>query len=193
MGFTLALAAYSQTARAADDSALVSDDSREERVDSPSRSRVLAAREGTRFRLNLGTGVASFISVHPFPVPAGPLASFGLGVQVSQQFGIYARADLASLVVLNEGAAYLIAEWSPRPRWSFGSGFGVELHAIILSGGATGWGGLSMPIFVSYNFRPKDEPRADCWRLGLEASLGVQPSDVSFGSHQMLTIGYSWM
>jgi hypothetical protein len=110
---------------------------------------------------------------------------------------------------LSQIEAYAIAEWTPRPWISLGTGAGVDHMSsgyVVNPGcGTTGsgacsspradWTGVSVPLLIGFNFGcPHPErPRHSALRLGLEGAGGVEPSTGINGWHTGVAFGGAWM
>lgn len=134
-----------------------------------------------------------------------PGLTLDLGVQLTRSIAVFGRASGATLLVFNQGALYGIVEYSPVDWLSLGTGLGwmaIASPVTELSYPTAGsserltrgdWGGIAAPLLVSFNIGHRNPMtgRLAAFRIGMEGTLGVEPSTGILGWSSALTLGYA--
>ncbi len=113
-----------------------------------------------------------------------PTLQLDLGVRINRNVSVYARGEVGTIVLAGQAAAYAIAEWTPVPRVSLGTGIGADAMA---AWGDGPWSGVSIPLILGLDVTRWNR---SALRLGLEAAGGLDPSTSFYGWHAALTCGW---
>ncbi len=113
-----------------------------------------------------------------------PTLQLDLGVRINRYVSVYARGEFGTIVLAGQAAAYAIAEWTPIPRLSLGTGIGVDAMA---AWGDGPWSGVSIPLILGFDVARWNR---NALRIGLEAAGGLDPSTSFCGGHAALTFGW---
>jgi hypothetical protein len=132
-----------------------------------------------------------------------PAVKLDLGVQLSERAALFARIEGGSDLLSNEGAAYLVGEWSPAKMFSVGTGVGYESLGLLspLGGGCTAdgctmnsWSAVSVPLILAIEPRrgQPDGAHGGSWRFEIEAGGGYDPKTEAWGAHGFISVGGTW-
>jgi hypothetical protein len=113
-----------------------------------------------------------------------PILTLDLGVRINRYVSVYARGELGTILLGGQAAAYAIAEWSPVPRLSLGTGIGADAMA---AWGDGAWSGASIPLIAGFDVARWNR---NALRIGLESAGGIDPSTSLYGWHAALTFGW---
>jgi hypothetical protein len=138
-----------------------------------------------------------------------PALKLDLGAQIGEHAAIFARVEGGTILLADEGAAYIASEWTPIPAVSLGTGIGYEGISFTWIGGdacnasrtpciQNSWSGVSVPLFVSFNIPrhrhdPAGKPPHGGLRLELEGASGYDVRTETWGFHLFAGIGWTWM
>jgi hypothetical protein len=129
------------------------------------------------------------------------------GLQMNDWAALYVRGEAAAFPALpgpppgpdnNLGyaaASYVVAELTPQPWFSIGTGYGVDaMHGL----GGNGWHGASVPLVVGLNIGGESERTTRTkFRIGFERARGTGKASNGVtgvvGGHTALTLGVAWM
>ncbi len=130
-----------------------------------------------------------------------PAMKLDLGVQLSDHAALYGRVEGGTLLLLNEGAAYLVGEWSPTRLLSVGTGVGYEGMSLAWIGGCEGpscirnsWAGISAPLLLALDLgrsRSQAEHGVSL-RIELVGAAGYEVATGTWGGHGFLGVGGTW-
>ncbi|MFO0628129.1 MAG: hypothetical protein U0325_21315 [Polyangiales bacterium] len=154
---------------------------------------------------NLTVGLAND---HGHGVHTGVFApglTLDLGVQMNRRVALFVRAAASSLIVMNHAAVLGVAEYSPAPWLSLGTGlgwtgiasaFGNSVDACC--GGISrrsDWGALAVPAVVGFNLGSRNpvSGRFQGMRVDLSGALGLEPGSGALGWYASLALGYVTM
>src|ERR1700733_11433333 len=113
-----------------------------------------------RFDLAVGVLAGSAQSERVSAVSVAPALTLDLGAQLGDHAAVFARLEGGTILFANEGAAYLISEWTPHPVISLGTGIGYAGMSDSWIGGSAGpagsivlnsWSGVSVPFVLGFN------------------------------------------
>jgi hypothetical protein len=113
-----------------------------------------------------------------------PTLTLDLGVRINRYVSVYARGEFGTIVVAGQAAAYAIAEWTPVPRVSLGTGIGADAMA---AWGDGAWSGVSIPLIAGFDVARWNR---NALRIGLETAGGLDPSTSFYGWHAAVTFGW---
>jgi hypothetical protein len=171
-----------------------------------------AKAEGeTRVRFDLFVGVMAGEAQgrNVSTASIAPALKLDLGVQIGEHAAVFARAEGGTLLLADEGAAYLASEWTPVPALSLGTGIGYEGISFNWPGSGAcdanrapciqnSWSGVSVPLFVAFNIPPhRRDPAGESSyagvRLELEGAGGYDATSETWGFHFFAGVGWRWM